>query len=148
MAEFSVELTRVVAASRERVYRAFLDPATLQRWMCPHDHAVGHAEVDERAGGRHRVEFLDGDGGRHAFDSVIRELVPGERIDLDFTFEGPEPHMREDTRLTVTLADVDGGTEVRLVQERITLAPPFDQRSVNTGWSQALAKLAALYDGS
>lgn len=148
MTEFSVELTRVIAAPRERVYRAFLDPALLQRWMCPDDFAVGHAAVDERVGGRHRVEFLGSDGARHAFDSVIRDLVPGERIDLDFTFEGPEPDMREDTRLTVTLVDVDGGTEVRLVQERITLAAPFDQRSVTTGWSQALAKLAALHDGS
>lgn len=75
---------------------------------------------------------------------MIRALVPGERIDLDFAFEGPKPHMREATRLTVTFADADGGTEVRLVQTRITLAPPFDQGSVTTGWNQALAKLAAL----
>lgn len=62
MAEFSVEVTRTVAASRDRVYRAFLDPALLQRWMCPDDCAVGHASVDERVGGGHRVEFLSGDG--------------------------------------------------------------------------------------
>jgi uncharacterized protein YndB with AHSA1/START domain len=148
--EFAVALTRTIAAPREAVYRAFLDPELLQRWFCPGEFAVVAASVDEHVGGRHVVEMLSPDGMRLAFESVIRDLVPGERIVLDFAFVGPEPRDREDTLLTVTLADAPGGgTEVRFDHERITLAPPnFDRPGVNAGWSSVLDKLEALYQRS
>lgn len=146
MTEFRVEVARTIAAPRDEIYRAFLDPALLQRWMSPTEFTVAAATVDERVGGRHRIEMLAPDGKRHAFDSVIRELVPDERIVLSFAFQGPDPEMREETLLTVTLRDADAGaTEVRLVQTRVTLAPPFDEQSVDSGWNQALDKLEALY---
>jgi uncharacterized protein YndB with AHSA1/START domain len=147
--EFAVDLRRTIAAPRDAVFRAFLDPATLQRWMSPEDSVVTLATVDERVGGRHRVEMLTPAGERHAFDSVIRELVPGERIVLDFAFEGTRAALREETVLTLTFRDAgDGATELRLVQERITLAPPFDEQSVHAGWTSALGKLEALYERS
>jgi uncharacterized protein YndB with AHSA1/START domain len=100
-------------------------------------------------GGRHVVEMLSPDGTRFAFESVIRDLVPGERIVLDFAFVGPEPGAREDTHMTLTFRDAPGGTEVRLEQERITLTPPhFDPESVNGGWTSVLDKLEALYERS
>lgn len=141
--QFAVTLTRVIAAPRAKVYRAFLDPALLARWFCPDDMSVAVADVDERVGGVHRVELLDAQGGHHSFDSVIRELVPDERIVLTFKFH-PEA---EETLFTVTFRDAEaGGTELTLEHERITLAPPLDTRSVDSGWSQALRKLQALYD--
>ena len=147
MSEVTVDLRRTIAAPRHEVYRAFLDPALLHQWMCPRTCAVSHAEVDERVGGRHRVEFLFPDGERHAFESVIRGLVPGERIDLDFTFEGPAVPLRRATRMTLTFADAgDGATELRLVQSGLTGEPPFTETSVSNGWGGALAKLQALYE--
>jgi uncharacterized protein YndB with AHSA1/START domain len=148
--EFAVALTRTIPAPREEVYRAFLDPELLQRWFCPGEFAVVTASVDEHVGGRHVVEMLSPDGMRLAFESVIRDLVENERIVLDFAFVGPEPREREDTMLTVTLADApDGGTEVRFDHERITLAPPdYDRPGVNAGWTSVLDKLEALYQRS
>jgi uncharacterized protein YndB with AHSA1/START domain len=145
--EFAVALTRTIPGPRDEVYRAFLDPDVLQRWFCPGEFAVVTASVDEHVGGRHVVEMLAPDGMRLAFESVIRDLVPGERIVLDFAFVGPEPGLREDTLLTVTLSDAEGGgTEVRFDHERITLAPPnFDRPGVNAGWTSVLDKLEALY---
>ena len=150
MTEFAVALTRTIPAPREEVYRAFLDAELLQRWFCPGEFAVVTASVDEHVGGRHVVEMLSPDGMRLAFESVIRDLVENERIVLDFAFVGPEPREREDTMLTVTLADApDGGTEVRFDHERITLAPPnFDRPGVNAGWTSVLDKLEALYQRS
>ena len=147
MNEFAVALTRTIPGPRDEVYRAFLDPDVLQRWFCPGEFAVVTASVDEHVGGRHVVEMLAPDGMRLAFESVIRDLVPGERIVLDFAFVGPEPGLREDTLLTVTLSDAEGGgTEVRFDHERITLAPPnFDRPGVNAGWTSVLDKLEALY---
>ena len=150
MTEFAVALTRTIPAPREEVYRAFLAPELLQRWFCPGEFAIVTASVDEHVGGRHVVEMLSPDGMRLAFESVIRDLVENERIVLDFAFVGPEPREREDTMLTVTLADApDGGTEVRFDHERITLAPPnFDRPGVNAGWTSVLDKLEALYQRS
>ena len=150
MTEFAVALTRTIPAPREDVYRAFLEPQLLQRWFCPGEFAVVTASVDEHVGGRHVVEMLAPDGARLAFESVIRDLVPGERIVLDFAFVGPAPREREDTLLTVTLRDAaDGATEVRFDHERITHAPPtFDRPGVDAGWNSVLDKLEALYRGS
>lgn len=149
MTEFAVELRRTIAASRDVVYRAFLDPETLQRWMCPHDSVVTAASVDEHVGGRHVVEMLSSDGSRHAFESVIRDLVEGERIVLDFTFIRPTHPMREKTLFTVTFRDAgEGSTEVRLEQERVTHAPPMTEQSVTAGWTSVLDKLEALYERS
>ena len=142
MNRFAVKLVRIIPARRARVYRAWLDPELVARWWAPMDSVVATATVDERVGGVHRVELLDAGGGHHTFDSVIQEQVPDERIVLLFKF-APEA---EETLFTVTFADVAGGTELRLEHERITLAPPLDERSVDTGWGQALAKLQALYD--
>ncbi len=149
--QFAVELARTLPAPRSRVYRAWLDPELLARWLSPEGCAVTLAEVDERVGGAHHVEMLDPDGSRHGFESVIEELVPDERIVLAFTFVEPDDGCsREPTRLTVTLRDGErpGSTHLVLRQERITLGPPFDTESVTTGWGQALAKLAALYERS
>jgi uncharacterized protein YndB with AHSA1/START domain len=148
--EFAVTLTRTIPGRRPEVYRAFLDPDVLQKWFCPGEFAVVTASVDEHVGGRHVVEMLAPDGMRLAFESVIRDLVEDERIVLDFAFVGPEPGEREDTLLTVTLADAPGGgTEVRFDHERITLAPPqFDQPGVDAGWTSVLDKLDALYQRS
>jgi uncharacterized protein YndB with AHSA1/START domain len=141
--EFAVALERIIRAPRSKVYRAFLDPDLLARWMGPDGFSVAVATVDERPGGEHRVEMLDAEGGHHTFDSTIHELVPDERIVLTFRF-APEA---EDTLLTVTFSDAEGGgTELRLEHERITFTPPLDTQSVDTGWSQTLAKLAAYFE--
>jgi uncharacterized protein YndB with AHSA1/START domain len=140
---FAVALERVIRAPRPKVYRAFLDPALLEQWMGPDGFSVTVATVDERVGGEHRVEMLDADGDHHTFDSTIRELVPDERIVMTFRFAPGA----EETLLTVTFRDAEGGgTDLRLEHERITLTPPLDDQSVDTGWSQTLAKLAAYFD--
>ncbi len=105
MNRFAVELSQVVRAPRSRVYRAFLEPDLVARWLAPGGSVVATATVDERVGGVHRVEMLDEHGDAHMFDSVIQELVEDERIVLIFKF-GPDA---EETLLTVTLRDAPGG---------------------------------------
>jgi uncharacterized protein YndB with AHSA1/START domain len=140
--QFAVALTRTIKAPRSKIYRALLDPELLRRWMCPGSYVVTVATVEERVGGVHRIEMLAPDGERHAFDSVIEELVPDERLVLRFKFDVDA----EETLLTLTLRDADGGTELRLDHQRITRRPPLDERSVDAGWSGALDKLQALYE--
>jgi len=139
--QFAVALDRVIAAPRSKVYRAWLDPALLARWMGPDDFTVTVATVDERVGGVHQVEMLDSEGRHHTFVSVIEELVPDERIVFTFKFD-PAAH---ETRLTIMFSDAeDGATALRLEHERITVEGTLDTESVNVGWGQTLAKLQAL----
>ena len=139
--EFAVALDRVIPAPRAKVYRAWLDPEVLAGWMGPDDFSVVVATVDERVGGTHFVELIDADGQHHTFTSVIQELVPDERIVLAWRFYPTA----EDTLLTVTFRDAEGGgTQLRLEHERITYEGELDTRSVDAGWSQTLAKLQAL----
>jgi len=139
--EFAVALDRVIPAPRAKVYRAWLDPEVLAGWMGPDDFSVVVATVDERVGGTHFVELIDADGQHHTFTSVIQELVPDERIVLAWRFHPTA----EDTLLTVTFRDAEGGgTQLRLEHERITYEGELDTRSVDAGWSQTLAKLQAL----
>jgi uncharacterized protein YndB with AHSA1/START domain len=149
--EFVVELSRTFAVPRTKVYRAWLEPETLQRWLFPPDQSIRHAEVDERVGGRHYVEMVGPQGEHHAFDSTITELVPEERIVLQFTFVGPDPRtMREETLMTLTFADgpAPGTTDFTLRQERIEFRIGLTPDNVNAGWEQALAKLAAAIERS
>ena len=141
--KFAVNLDRVFAAPRSKVYRAWLDPNVLARWMGPDGFAVTLATVDERVGGRHEVELLDAEGAHHSFTSVIEELVPDERIVLRFKFHWDA----EETLLRITLRDAEGGgTALHLEHEKITRTHPLDETSVNEGWSQTLAKLQALLE--
>lgn len=143
--QFAVALERVIAAPRSKIYRAWLDPAVLARWMGPDEFSVTVATVDERVGGVHQVEMLDAEGGHHTFVSVIEELVPDERIVFTFKFD---PEGRE-TKLTITLRDAEGGrTALRLNHERLTIEGELDTRSVNVGWGQTLAKLQAFCENS
>ncbi|HSB85917.1 MAG TPA: SRPBCC domain-containing protein [Ilumatobacteraceae bacterium] len=143
--QFAVALDRVIAAPRSKVYRAWLDPALLARWMGPDDFSVTVATVDERVGGVHQVEMLDSEGRQYTFVSVIEELVPDERIVFKFKFD-PEA---QETKLTITLGDAEGGgTALRLEHERITMEGTLDTQSVNVGWGQTLAKLQALCESS
>ncbi|MBE2320843.1 SRPBCC domain-containing protein [Solirubrobacter sp. CPCC 204708] len=137
MSRFAVQVARVVRAPRVKVYRAFLDPELVARWLAPEDSIVSTATVDERVGGVHRVEMLTPSGEAHMFDSVISELVPDERIVLIFKFA---PNA-EETVLTVTLRDVPGGTEVVLEHRNITAEGPLNEQSVDAGWNSVLDKL-------
>jgi uncharacterized protein YndB with AHSA1/START domain len=140
--EFAVALDRVIAAPRAKVYRAWLDPEVLARWMGPDDFSVVVATVDERIGGRHVVELIDAGGEPHTFTSVIEDLVPNERIVLTFRFHPTG----SETLLTVTFSDAEGGgTRLRLQHERIAGEHALTDENVNAGWSQTLAKLQALY---
>ena len=143
--QFAVALERVIAAPRSKIYRAWLDPALLARWFGPDDFSVTVATVDERVGGAHQVEMLNPDGGHSAFVSVIEELVPDERIVFTFKFE----KSAEETKLTISLSDAEGGgTVLRLDHERITMEGDLNTTSVNVGWGQTLTKLQAFIESS
>ncbi len=141
----AVRIERTISAPPGRVYRAWIEPELIRRWMAPGEFRVETVDVEERVGGRYQVRHR-GVGG---FVAEIVELVPDERIAWRWGFAGPEGANGPvyDSLLTVTFADAPGGaTQLILVHERLDAlaeALPEVARNVRPGWEDVLAKLAA-----
>ena len=147
-----VRLQRTIPAPPERVYRAWLEPELLRRWLAPGDLEVTRVEVDERVGGRYRIWHGSAEGDVGGFECELLELVPGRRIVFRWGFAGPERDAGPvyDSLLTITLEEAPGGaTALTLVQERLDdlyAAMPDVADNVGPGWELVLGKLAALLD--
>jgi uncharacterized protein YndB with AHSA1/START domain len=141
-------IRRVLPFPRERVYRAWLDPATMVRWFVDPKFTDGRAEVDERVGGHYRIFQVDPEGAMTGgSESTILELVPNERIVLAWRFAGPdrETDLSPVTRVTVTFVEPrPGETELTVVHDGLDgLAAqlPAVAGHVQQGWTDTLHRL-------
>ena len=143
MANNTVTLHRVLAAPPERVYRAFLDPDALAKWLPPNGFTCKVHEFDPTVGGRYRMSFTNfTTGNSHAFGGTYLELVPNERIRNDDRFE--DPNLPGTMITTVTLKPVSVGTDVHIVQEGIPDAIPVE--GCYLGWQESLVLLGKLVE--
>jgi len=150
----AVRLERTIPAPPAQVYRAWLDPGLLVRWMSPGEYAITRAEVDERVGGHYRIWHAHAGSHVGGFDCELTELVPDRRIVFRWGFVGPERRDGPvfDSVLTITLREAPGGaTLLTLVHERLddlAAAIPDAAANVGPGWDDVLGKLAGvLADG-
>ena len=134
----TIRLHRVFAAPPERVYRAFLDPAAICKWLSPNGFTCTVHELDAKVGGRYRMSFTNfGTGNSHAFGGEYLELSPGERLKYSDKFE--DPNLPGEMTTTVTLKKVSVGTEVQIVQEGVPDVIPAE--ACYLGWQESLALL-------
>lgn len=139
----TVELHRVLRAPPEKVYRAFLDPLALARWIPPYGFLCSVSQLDARVGGSFRMSFTNFTTGHsHSFGGDYLELVPNER--LRYTDEFDDPNLPGTLTVTVTLAAVSCGTELRVVQEGIPAVIPVEMCYL--GWQESLLQLAQLVE--
>jgi uncharacterized protein YndB with AHSA1/START domain len=142
-----VNLHRVIPASRHEVYRAWLEPELLRRWLAPGDLQVTRIEVDERVGGHFRVWQGGQAGDIGGFECEILELVPETRLVFRWGFVGPQRSDGPtfDSVLTITLADaLDNSTFLTLVHEQLDAlhtAMPHVSENVLAGWEMVLDEL-------
>jgi uncharacterized protein YndB with AHSA1/START domain len=144
----AVRLQRTIPAPPHRVYRAWLEPDLLRRWLAPGDLRISRVEVDERVGGHYRIWHADEDADVGGFECELLDLVPDQRLVFRWGFVGPErtDGPAYDSLLTVTFAEAPGnGTLLTLVHERLgDLAAelPHVAENVAPGWALALEKLS------
>lgn len=145
-----VKLHRIVPATPHQVYRAWLEPDLLRRWLAPGEAQVTRIEVDERVGGSFRVWQGVTDGGDvGGFESALLELVPDQRLVFRWGFVGPERSDGPvfDSLLTITLTDAPhGATALTLVHEKLDVlheAMPNVAANVGNGWDSVLKRLTA-----
>lgn len=143
-----VRIERTIPAPLHRVFRAWLDPRVLERWMAPGGLEVTRAEVDERPGGRYRIFQADSGSPVGGFDCEVLELVEDDRIVFRWGFVGPDRSERPvfDSLLTVTVREASAQvTTLTLVHERLeelAAVHPGVAEKVGPGWEQALDKLS------
>jgi uncharacterized protein YndB with AHSA1/START domain len=139
----TVRLHRVLRAPPERVYRAFLDPDAMVKWLPPNGFTGRVHQLDARVGGTYKMSFTNFTTGQsHSFGGKYLELIPNERIRHTDEFE--DPGLPGTMEVTVLLTKVSGGTEVSIVQEGIPEAIPLD--ACYLGWQESLALLAKLVE--
>ncbi|MCD9029907.1 SRPBCC family protein [Luteimonas sp. BDR2-5] len=139
----TVRLYRVLRAPAERVYRAFLDPDAMVKWLPPHGFTGKVHHMDARVGGGYRMSFTNfGTGSSHAFGGTYVELVPDALIRYTDRFENPD--LRGEMQVTVTFGRSIAGTALEIVQEGIPAAIPVD--FCRLGWQESLAMLAQLVE--
>ena len=139
----TVTLHRVFRAPPDRLYRAFLDPDTMAKWLPPHGFTGRVLSMDARVGGRYRMQFTNFSNGQsHAFGGEYLELIPGERIVHTDSFD--DPNLPGEMRTTITFRPVLVGTEVTAVQEGIPAVIPTEMCYL--GWQESLQLLAVLIE--
>jgi uncharacterized protein YndB with AHSA1/START domain len=139
----TVRLHRVLRAPPERVYRAFLDPDAMAKWLPPHGYTGKVHHMDARVGGSHRMSFTNfSTGSSHAFGGRYVELTPHERI--RYTDQFDDPAMPGEMQVTISLAAVACGTELTITQEGIPAAIPLE--FCYLGWQESLSLLAHLVE--
>lgn len=139
----TVTLHRVVRAPAHRLYRAFLDPDALCKWMAPHGYTAHVDHLDARSGGTYRMSFTNfSTGTSHAFGGRYLELVEGEKLVYDDQFD--DPAVPGTMTTTITLSPVSVGTELRIEQSGIPdMIPP---EACYIGWQDSLELLIKLVE--
>ena len=139
----TIRLHRVLRAKPERVYRAFLDPAAMVKWLPPYGFTATMHEMDARVGGGHRMSFTNfTTGNSHSFGGKYLELLPNERIRYTDKFD--DKNLGGEMQVTVSLKKVSCGTELSVVQEGVPdVIPP---EMCYLGWQESLAQLAKLVE--
>jgi uncharacterized protein YndB with AHSA1/START domain len=139
----TVRLHRVLTARPEKVYRAFLDPDAMARWLPPNGFTVKVHHLDAKVGGTYKMSFTNFTTGKsHSFSGEYRELVPSER--LRYTDHFDDPNFPGDIQVTVTLTRVSVGTELNIVQEGLPDVIPLE--ACYLGWQESLRNLARLVE--
>ena len=139
----TVRLHRVLATKPEKVYRAFIEPDAMAKWLPPNGFTCTVHHMDPKVGGSHRMSFRNFTTGRsHSFGGRYVELIPHERIRYTDKFE--DPNLPGVIEVTVTLKKVLVGTELDVTQAGIPDAIPPE--ACYLGWQESLRNLARLVE--
>ena len=139
----TVKLHRVLRATPERIYRAFLEPDAVAKWLPPYGFTCQVHHMDVKVGGTFRMSFRNfGTGNGHAFGGEYLDLVPHEKI--RYTDELDDPNLPGQMQTTVSLRQVACGTEVSIVQEGVPSVIPVEMCYL--GWQESLMQLARLVE--
>jgi len=139
----TVRFHRVLKAPPERVYRAFITPDALVKWIPPHGFTCTVHHIEPKVGGTFRMSFTNFTTQQtHSFGGEYLELVPDQL--LRYTDKFDDPNLPGAMEVMITLKPVSCGTELNIVQEGIPDAIPVEMCYL--GWQESLALLTLLVE--
>jgi uncharacterized protein YndB with AHSA1/START domain len=139
----TIKLHRVLKASPEKIYKAFLDADALAKWLPPYGFTGKVHHLDAKVGGTYQMSFTNFTTGQsHAFGGTYVELVPHERIRYTDRFD--DPNLPGELSVTITLKKVSCGTELNIEQAGVPAVIPPEMCYL--GWQESLAQLAQLVE--
>ena len=139
----TVRLHRVFKSKPERVYRAFIDPDAMAKWLPPFGFTGKVHQADVKVGGTYKMSFTNFTTGKsHSFGGKYLELVPNEK--LRYTDQFDDPNLPGEIQVTIILKQVLCGTEVNITQEGIPAVIPAEMCYL--GWQESLIQLAQLVE--
>ena len=143
MTTHTVQLHRVIRATPERVYRAFLDADAWVKWLPPHGFTGKVHRMEPTVGGSYQMSFTNFSNGQsHAFGGEYLELVPGKKLRYTASFD--DANLPGTMQTTVTLTAVSCGVDMHVVQEGIPA--PIPPEACYLGWQESLQLLAQLVE--
>ena len=135
----SLEIKRLINAPRDCVYAAWTDPAQLKEWFGPENVRTRNFTADARVGGKYRWDLINEEGEDMTISGEYRELVPGKKIVFTWKWDDDEAWKYTSSVVTVELSDCDGGTELRLIHEKLPSEESRDRH--NEGWNSVVDRL-------
>ena len=143
MSTNTIRLHRVIRTSPEKLYKAFLEPDALAKWIPPFGFTCKVHKIDPKVGGTYKMSFTNFTTGQaHSFGGTYVELTPGKR--LRYTNKFDDPNMPGEIKVTVDLKKVSCGTEVNILQEGVPAVIPAEMCYL--GWQESLIQLAQLVE--
>jgi len=139
----TVKLHRVFTAKPERVYKAFIDPAAMCKWLPPNGFIGNVDRMEAKVGGKYHMSFTNfSTGNSHSFGGEFLELTPNQH--LKYTDKFDDPNMPGEMTTTVDIKKVSVGTELNIVQEGIPDVIPVE--ACYLGWQESLSLLKLLVE--
>ena len=139
----TVRFHRVLRTTPERLYRAFIDPDAMVKWLPPHGFTAKVHAHDPRVGGKYRMSFTNHTtGSSHSFGGEFLEIVPNQRLRHTDVFDNP--HLPGTMTVTINFKKVSVGTELEITQEGVPDVIPAE--ACYLGWGESLALLALLVE--
>jgi uncharacterized protein YndB with AHSA1/START domain/predicted enzyme related to lactoylglutathione lyase len=138
----TLQIRRFIPASRTRVFAAFINPEDLAKWLGPGPCQCRNVTTDARVGGSFAVHMTLQDGSEAEIHGEYLEVRAPERLAFTWRWEGTTRCLPGVTQVTVDLVEIDRGTDVQLIHER--LATPTERDNHTHGWTGSIDKLARL----
>ncbi|MEO6994420.1 MAG: SRPBCC family protein [Lacunisphaera sp.] len=139
----TIRLHRVLRSTPEKIYRAFLEPEALSKWIPPYGFTCKVHHLDAKVGGTYRSSFTNFSTGKaHSFGGTYLELVPNEKLRYSDKFE--DPNLPGEIEVTIILKKVLCGTDVAITQAGLPAVIPPEMCYL--GWQESLEQLAKLVE--
>ena len=143
-----LQLSRLIDAPREKLYRAWTEPELLKQWFAPLPYTTPVAELDVRPGGATFVMMRAPDGQELPNRGVYLEVVPDRRLVFtDAYTKAWEPSAKPFMTVILTFDDEEGGKTrytARVLHWTEADREAHEKMGFHEGWGRCADQLAAL----